>query len=881
LSQPARAVLIALARAANTAFFFLTSVVCLLTYSPFTYEQFIKPRVSPQLYSFAVWHVAFFSLMLSITALTLAPFLERSRRQWIGWAYLAASVALGVWFFTHPLWLLDGKSRASLILAVVATLPPIWLAVFDHVAASSVRPVTRGIRDSGFGIRAPNPESPIPNPVSLVTNDSRTWTTAWGTAVFAFAVYAVAVPLRLRLTGGLGGVTLPRVGMLLGWGVSALAHLTVFTLVGLVLMVVAGLAALTRSPGRTQYALLGAVSVMMIALTLVRVMLAPIGIRGPAAWLVAIATGVALASAWSGVARHRVAAAFGSEKGPSPFFGGDNTKKGYGPFSALDAWLAPITTGRSRLAPAIGLVVAPLAIHFVIARVATFDWEFMLQKLATLALWLVAFGFIHALTRDPRTRRPLWLAPVVVLALFAAEQVLLPRLPAVVRDQRLNPEFALDAYAAVDPSFRIARDMLGSGATGDTAEFFAYLRANATIESPHIDPVDIDVVQTWTRSTGRPPNVFLFIIDSLRPDYVSPYNKAAQFTPAIQAFAGDSFVFTRAFSRYAGTGLSVPSIWAGAMLIHKQYVTPFASMNALEKLVSAKGYRRFITEDHIADELFSASPATVGLDHHVIEMLHTFCRTMGELDRHLEHLPNGPPVFAMTRPLDLHVQNIASVKVPPGESYPGFHPPYASRVRRIDACFGEFIETLKRTHMYDNSIVVLTSDHGDSLGEGQRWGHGYTAFPEVLRIPLIIHVPPLLAGRLSADLGRLSFSTDITPTLYALLGEPPSTEGPRGVRDLLRGSPLLADSSTDFSWRRRESYLVASSYGPVFGLLGHNGRRLYLADAVEAREYAYDLRSNGTDVRVGITDAEREASRKAIRQQIDEIAAWYRFAPEP
>ena len=56
-------------------------------------------------------------------------------------------------------------------------------------------------------------------------------------------------------------------------------------------------------------------------------------------------------------------------------------------------------------------------------------------------------------------------------------------------------------------------------------------------------------------------------------------------------------------------------------------------MNALEKLVVAKGYRRFITEDHIADELFAASSGTIGLDHHVPEMMHTFCRTMGELAR--------------------------------------------------------------------------------------------------------------------------------------------------------------------------------------------------------------------------------------------------------
>ena len=105
----------------------------------------------------------------------------------------------------------------------------------------------------------------------------------------------------------------------------------------------------------------------------------------------------------------------------------------------------------------------------------------------------------------------------------------------------------------------------------------------------------------------------------------------------------------------------------------------------------------------------------------------------------------------MTRPLDLHIGNIASAKVPPGESYPGFHGPYAARVRQIDACFGELVDTLKRLHLYDNSIIVLTSDHGDSLGEGQRWGHGFTAFPEVLRIPLIIHLPPALRR---TDVGR-------------------------------------------------------------------------------------------------------------------------------
>jgi hypothetical protein len=844
--------LIALARVLNTSFFFVTSVYCLLAYSPFTYQQFIKPNVSAGASEFAVWHAHLHVLVLSITALTLAPYMDdRARRgpAWLGWSYLGASVALGVWLFMNPLWLMEGTSRTSLILAIASALPPVWLAVFDHVA----------LRDVHRGARGDRRESHV----------GRLWTTCWMTGAFVFGVYALAAPLRLQLTGG---IALSFEGMLLAWTVSALAHLTAFTLIYLVLVAVRGLAVLgPRSPGQVEYWLLWAVSAAAIALVLVRVMLAPIAIRGPAAWIVSTSIAVALVCAWSGVAQHRIAGRGSIRRTPDP--------------TALDAWLAPIAWAGSRRAAAIGLVIAPVAVHLLIARVATFDWEFMLQKLATLGLWLAAFGFMHALTAGGRPARAMsttarTAVPVAVIALFAAAQVLLPRLPARVQ-ARVNPEFALDGYAAVDPSFRIAQDMLVSRTSADAAAFYAYLRANTEIQDPRIEAVDIDFAHGLARSSEPPPNVFLLIIDSLRRDYVSPYNAAVSFTPAIGAFASDSFVFKRAFSRYGGTGLSVPAIWAGSMVIHKQYVTPFAPTNALEKLLDANAYRRLITEDHITEELFAPSPETTGLDHNIPEMLHTFCRTVAEIGRHLEARRDGQPLFVMTRPLDLHIGNVASAKVPPGESYPGFHGPYAARVRRIDACFGELVSTLKRLGLYDNSIIVITSDHGDSLGEGQRWGHGFTAFPEVLRIPLIIHLPPALRSRVSADLARVSFSTDITPTLYALLGESIPVGRPRGTRDLLTGSPLFVEPSADLSWRRRESYLVASSYGPVFGLLGRNGGRLYVTDAVENREYAYDLGADGMDVRVGITDAERQASRNAIREQIAELAAWYRYKPEP
>ena len=185
-----------------------------------------------------------------------------------------------------------------------------------------------------------------------------------------------------------------------------------------------------------EYWLLWAVSSAAVALVLLRVMLAPIAIRGPAAWIVSASTAFALACAWSGIAQHRIAATrINPAKAGSPRLSGP----------ALDAWLAPIASAGSRRAAAIGLVIAPVAVHLLIARLATFDWEFMLQKLATLGLWLAAFGFIHALTAErlardfPRSAGragPRHVMPDLVIALFAAAQILLPRLPASRRARR-------------------------------------------------------------------------------------------------------------------------------------------------------------------------------------------------------------------------------------------------------------------------------------------------------------------------------------------------------------------------------------------------------------------------------------------------------------
>jgi arylsulfatase A-like enzyme len=262
-----------------------------------------------------------------------------------------------------------------------------------------------------------------------------------------------------------------------------------------------------------------------------------------------------------------------------------------------------------------------------------------------------------------------------------------------------------------------------------------------------VSPVDIKLAGEWTRTEGEQPNIFIFVIDSLRQDYVSPYNRAVNFTPNIEKFARESLVMRNAFTRYGGTVLAEPSIWTGTLQLHKQYIEPFYPMNSLQKLIEEEDYDSFITIDPVVRIVTKPSADVTELDRDYSWFEYDFCRTLKELQGKIDERQRpSRPMFVYTEPQNVHrvVLKDKGEPVPPGERYPGFYAPYASQVKQMDGCFGEFIEHLKSRELFDNSIVILTSDHGDSLGEEGRWGHSYWMFPEILRVPLMIHLPARL-----------------------------------------------------------------------------------------------------------------------------------------
>jgi arylsulfatase A-like enzyme len=111
---------------------------------------------------------------------------------------------------------------------------------------------------------------------------------------------------------------------------------------------------------------------------------------------------------------------------------------------------------------------------------------------------------------------------------------------------------------------------------------------------------------------------------------------------------------------------------------------------------------------------------------------------------------------------------------------------YYAGVTQADAMLGQILDELEAQGVLDETLVIVTADHGEELGDHGLWEHNYM-FETNLRVPLIMALP----GRLPAGVRSeaLVESIDIVPTACALLGlVPPHEEGLLDERGLNRGS---------------------------------------------------------------------------------------------
>lgn len=532
------------------------------------------------------------------------------------------------------------------------------------------------------------------------------------------------------------------------------------------------------------------------------------------------------------------------------------------------------TFPQSRISTVIagGLALSSVfAISYGFERV---DWNFLFQRMCALAVWIALFTVTwRALARPAANKEAIWKSLACTVLMAACCLGLAQSNRIWHRAGFKSIAKSSTAYWGTDASFQVAQIVFRPIIRDDDATgLFAYLHRNAMIEDP-VGPPKLALVESLSPTTEVKPNIYIIVVDCLRRDYLSAYNTGVPFTPRIGSFARESFVFQHAYTNYSGTALSEPAIWAGMMVLSKLYPEPFAPMNALEQLTIADGYHRLLLRDMILNALLQKLPA----DSLLSKVNPIGFDLRDELPEILRQTMPGKPLFVYAQPQNLHPITLHEIAESgerlDAEAYRGFNARYANELRKVDEAFGQFIDALKAKGQYDNSIIVLTADHGDWLGEYGRWGHGQSLLPVVMRVPLLIHLPSRLAARTYTDTNQTVFLTDIAPSLLYLLGH----------RDLRRGEfygrPLFTQRPEEQAGYGQRYHLLMSSYFPVFGVLDQDNQTLYAADAMDQNQALYNL-TDDPDGLDNIIDKHSQQTFEALtRAQIERLNALYGYSP--
>ena len=812
----------AVAQVVAIVFWILTACYALLASQTFVYEQFLRPQLVPSIAWFARHHqVICIGLLAGYLFSHLRTRTERQSR--VAVAVVACAWGLNVVRqFLVPLAAVSPGPTAYAAIAAALIL----LLLVATVDILSAPPIVDGS------------DAP-PHASDFV-------------ACLASAGVATAISTAIGFERG-GGLIL---SSLTGIVTSALLHLVLFVALFLLLTVVRSVAALAGSR-RVEVVLTASLLIGHVFLFLARAVLPSIVSNRSSMFV--LAGGFALAISLSVVGRGLRSSS--SEDDALKRVLGALSPRVVARWDGLFAWLAVVGVAAWSLAKAS----------------ETADWNFIVSNMGVALTWVLVLATLARSVQVTTFGKPLTLvaATGAVLALNVAWTSAAFDRPAT--SSAAQP--AGRSWNSLDPAARFLTERVSvpAAAADETLVDLLQHHTNVAATMP-VAPVDVSFGTTSSVASYR-PHIFLIVIDSLRRDYVGAYNSAVTFTPSLDAFGRDNVVFDRAFTRYGATGLAVPSIWTGGMLLHKQYVTPFAPMNTLARLLADQRYAQWVGMDNIMDVILPASEHRQPLDARRMVKDFRSCQTLAEIRTRLGQRQSADgPVFAYTLPQDIHVstltregRNVLDSGGP--DVYDGFDAAVASRIRAVDRCFGEFIADLKARKLYDDSIVIVTSDHGDSLGENGRMGHAYTLYPEIVQIPLLVHVPRRLVDGLEAENEGPVFSTDITPTLYALLGVSPRQPRSFFGRSLFRsrGSrPREAGGQTP---------VLAASYGAVYGALLGGGRTLYVLDTINMREHAFTLDGTGPGVPLAVDANMRVEGQKALRDTVEAIAEFYKFEP--
>jgi len=286
------------------------------------------------------------------------------------------------------------------------------------------------------------------------------------------------------------------------------------------------------------------------------------------------------------------------------------------------------------------------------------------------------------------------------------------------------------------------------------------------------------LVSACSRSRPAVRNVLLISIDTLRADHVSAYGFPRPTTPNIDAVAREGVLFRNVHTPVPMTLPAHVSMLTGTLppthglrdnLLNR---LPDASLTLAEMLKPRGFTTGAIVSTFVLDRRFGTSQGFDTYDDR-FQAVHK----IGDLSER-----KGDETTRLARDwLDEHKEQRFFLFVhfyDPHEPYEPPEPfaskwsarPYEGEVAFADYCVGQVLEKLRQLGLYDDTLIVITGDHGEMLGEHGELNHGFFIYEGALRVPLVMRLPRAPAASRPVDVPVSLI--DIAPTIVSLVGAP-------------------------------------------------------------------------------------------------------------
>ena len=390
-------------------------------------------------------------------------------------------------------------------------------------------------------------------------------------------------------------------------------------------------------------------------------------------------------------------------------------------------------------------------------------------------------------------------------------------------------------------------------------------------------------LESWSglsAAQGRPDapsRIILITVDTLRADRLETYGYAGTPNPAVNALAQDGVLFEQVIAQSPLTLPSHCSILTGTFPYHTGVRDQAGFSLKPEHMTLAERLRSegFRTAAFIGSSVLNAG---TGLDQ--------------GFDLYWDLPEQGPPERrggeVMGRALEwmsaqgdsrffawIHLFDPHSPYAAP-EPYGGRYRdrPYDGEVAYVDSLIGDLVRHLRRHRFYDRTLLVFTSDHGESLGEHGESSHGMFLYDATVRIPLIIKAAgSTWKGKVIREQVR---GVDIAPTILQLAG--------LRVDDQIQGRGLL--SLIRGRWNQPELAAYSETYYPYYHfqwspLFSMRARGFKYIDAPKPE--LYDVASDAGERRNIIGDRPSMAAylQETLEGEYQKFSAGRDEPPEP